>query len=621
MYELKNGILYKNEVPEFTVGTSYFASFHPNKYPVAPGKERYKEAVKDLADIADFGFNVVRIAAFEKIEQNKNSYNISMPFIDHMINEMHKNDMAAIVRLQGYTMNLKKRENAVLCKLDGKEVNKNDVSVFIYDNFFNNKLVEDIKEATASLAKHFDNDTVVGYQVYNEPYLAGSTFCPMDYSKSATEAYKKYTSEAGKEAVPPLKFSDETKEEWIKYRLFVTKRFMSFLGELNDAGDRASDKKESTTNFTACPTWHHCAHFSVNYFEAAKHLDYMGIDIYDPLKGGYAHYIKALMAMVESAAALEGKNAQVMEFCCRTHMTAEDFERELSIAVGTGYKGVNFYAWRSDISGPEGGLGGIIYNDRSKTEKFDEAKKAVAAVKSIGNKIVTASKLREGIGIFESEYARHNSDLTEQSVLISVGRDVYRDIYEQGFSADYVDAEHLLGNNLGIEMLFVPDYSLLSEEEKNIVSVFAKEHYVFLYELGVGYTIHDNCGGKITNEKMSKNFCWKIGVKSNIGDWRFRICELFEILGKKPVVISDEKDIDIGVLQADDKSYLLIALTNIHSLKKQVDAFELKISGYLGEFAHATFYTKDGKDRLDIENGTLVKIPGLKTSGYIILER
>ena len=77
-----------------------------------------------------------------------------MPFIDHMVKEISDNDMASVVRLQGYTMNLKNRENAVLCTIDGNEVNKSDVSVFIYDNCFNNELVDDIVEATEVLAKH-----------------------------------------------------------------------------------------------------------------------------------------------------------------------------------------------------------------------------------------------------------------------------------------------------------------------------------------------------------------------------------------------------------------------------------------------------------------------------------
>ena len=629
MYELKNGILYKNGKAEFAIGVSYFASYNPDKYPVAPGPARFTEAVKDIADIADFGFNIVRVAAFEKIEPTENGYDIDMPFIDHMVKEISDNDMASVVRLQGYTMNLKNRENAVLCTIDGNEVNKSDVSVFIYDNCFNNELVDDIVEATEVLAKHFDKETVVGYQVYNEPWLSGKTFTPMDYSEYAINAYRKYLVENGMEpekaAVydPPRVYSEEVLDEWIRYRLFITENFMNFLGKLGYAGDNAVKGKESTTNFTACPTWHSCAHFSVDYFKAAKHFAYLGLDVYDPLKGGYFHYIKALMAMVESAAHLEGKNAHIMEFCCRTHMTAEDFERQISTAVGTGFKGVNFYAWRSDICGPEGGLGGLLYYDRRKTPKFEEAKKAVAVVKELGSEIACSSKIRDGIAIFESEYARHKSDLTQKSILTSVNRAVYEDIYDQGFSPDYVDADHLLDNNLKIEFLFIADYSLLSEKEKEVVGLFAKDHYVFRYELGVGYVLHDNCKGKITNEGMIANYCWKPNSHGGIADWRFKIREVFEIFDKKPLITTTEKAVDLGCLVADDDSYIIIAITNIHSLKNSIEMFDIKIDKSFGEFEEAVLYSKTGTHKCEMicDDDTVINIPGIETAGYLIVKR
>ena len=629
MYELKNGILYKDGEADFAVGTSYFASFNKDKYPVAPGKERFIEAIKDIEEIADFGFNIVRVAAFEDIKPTENGYDINMPFIDHMVKLINQNDMASVVRLQGYTMNMRKRENAVLCNIDGIELDKSDVSVFIYDNFFNRNLVEDAKEATTVLADYFDKESVVGYQIYNEPWLSGKPFSPLAYDNCAKGAYREYLLDRGvpedqiEEHMPPKVFSEHYADKWIKYRIFVTEAFMKYFGELNDAGKKNATRMESEVNFTACPTWHSCAHFSVDYFKAAKQLDYLGLDIYDPLKGGYFHYIKALMAMVESAAFLEDKNAHIMEFCCRTHMTSEDFERQISSAVGTGFKGINFYAWRSDISGPEGGLGGILFHDRRRTPKYDEAKKAVAVVRKLGKKIALSSKIREGVAIFESEYARHMSDLTQKSLLTSVNRTVYEDIYDEGFSPDYVDADHLLENKLGVKVLFIADYSLLSDEEKDVVTDFAKKHYVFRYELGVGYVMHDECKGEVTNEKLLKNYCWKPNTKDPIADWRFKIYEVFELLNMKPDITASAKSVDLGNLMADDGSFMLITITNIHSLKNSIDSFDINIDKSFGEFKDAVLYTKDYQKKCIIESGkdTIVKIPDIETSGYLLLTK
>ena len=91
MFKFKNGILYNNDEPQFALGTSYFASYHKEKYPVAPGPERFTEALKDIPEIADFGFNIVRIAAFEDIKPTENGYEINMPFINHMVQEIENN--------------------------------------------------------------------------------------------------------------------------------------------------------------------------------------------------------------------------------------------------------------------------------------------------------------------------------------------------------------------------------------------------------------------------------------------------------------------------------------------------------------------------------------------------
>ena len=120
---------------------------------------------------------------------------------------------------------------------------------------------------------------------------------------------------------------------------------------------------------------------------------------------------------------------------------------------------------------------------------------------------------------------------------------------------------------------------------------------------------------------MLSNYCWKLNVKSAIADWRFRIWEAFEIANKKPLVTLSERSVDLGCLKSNDNSYMLIAITNIHSLKKHIDAFEIILDKSLGDFKKAMLYTKSTEENCQIERGcdTVIKISGIETAGYLLL--
>ena len=102
MYEIKNGILYRDGKKTFVLGESYYPSFHPSKYPVPPEGDRIGEMKKDLRMMAEAGFNHVRFAALGDATYNAEdaSVSFSSPFVDSMIEEAEKNDLSASIRLQ-----------------------------------------------------------------------------------------------------------------------------------------------------------------------------------------------------------------------------------------------------------------------------------------------------------------------------------------------------------------------------------------------------------------------------------------------------------------------------------------------------------------------------------------
>ena len=88
MYQLKKGILYKDGKKSFGLGESYYPSFHPSKFPVPPDGDRIGEMKKDLAMMAELGFNHVRFAALGEVSlQGDGSVKVDTPLIDAMTEE------------------------------------------------------------------------------------------------------------------------------------------------------------------------------------------------------------------------------------------------------------------------------------------------------------------------------------------------------------------------------------------------------------------------------------------------------------------------------------------------------------------------------------------------------
>ena len=58
MYELKNGVLYKDGKAQMCLGLSYYPSYHPKKFPVRPEDDRIGGLKQDIHDMAEAGFNL-----------------------------------------------------------------------------------------------------------------------------------------------------------------------------------------------------------------------------------------------------------------------------------------------------------------------------------------------------------------------------------------------------------------------------------------------------------------------------------------------------------------------------------------------------------------------------------
>jgi hypothetical protein len=227
MFELKNGILYENHRPVFALGQSYYPSYHPQKVPVPPEGDRIGALQQDIKEMADAGFNLVRMAALGEVKRNGEAVQVDFPLVDAIIDRAEAVGMATMVRLQGYGVNLSGFDDETMLNENNEEM------PFHWGWFVRNCLnhpgiLKDNEDATVASAAHFKNKpSVVSFQIYNEPAYPTEHF--YDYHPYSIAAWRTWLVERGyktaQEAAkldPPRKrpAPGEDKANWIQWRLF-----------------------------------------------------------------------------------------------------------------------------------------------------------------------------------------------------------------------------------------------------------------------------------------------------------------------------------------------------------------------------------------------------------------
>lgn len=629
MYTMKNGILFKNGKPQIGLGTSYFASYHPEKYPVAPEDNRLEQMKLDIRDIAEYGFNNVRTAAIEQLWWEGEQVKMDFPFIDAMVEEISRCGMSSVVRLNGYSMNHRNHPENTPVDQNGEH----HQTTFVWDCLSNEEVLSDAYTATAAQAVHFSGfPDMVGYQIYNEPAYPWTGGSYYDYSAPSIRAYRKWLVEKGllsqEEAAdcqppksPPQAGGDF--RQWLWFRMFNTERMTNLLTSLNRAAKDADPKSESMTNMMNCPFAPGTARMGEDYFPVAEGMDYLGLDLYSPQRGMSYYFNDLVLSAVECAAAVQGKHAWIVEYCCRTHMTIEDMEREGINALGAGFKGINYYAWRSDVLGPEGGLGGIIRADRSKTPKYEEGKKLLSLIGKLSEELASAHRVRDGVAILYSTYANNYSDALGADAPVQTRTlRIHAQLKEHGVTADYLTAEALEQNSLGTRLLLVPALEFLSPKEQETLELYAQNNPVFLYSDGgndLGFHKHPACPDKLNGFPLEQNWCYKAG---EVRVWHFRLKEVLEIAGIQPdfSVVSPRGSIGFGYLRNEtaEMPYAIACLTNIDSFERPTVGGKLFFNGY----TQAVFYARDTEQPLPIRmegERNYVELPPLSGGAFVLL--
>ncbi|HBP37200.1 MAG TPA: hypothetical protein DD640_00340 [Clostridiales bacterium] len=478
MYSLNNGILHQDGKPVLALGLSYYASYHPQKVPVLADGDREGQMDLDLREMAEAGFNILRFAAlgnFRRVGEGAAGIEAEFPLIDRGVSAAHEVNMAAMVRLQGYTLNVSGYTGEAMVTPEGRELGLYEC--FLRASLNHEGILRDNEDCTAASARHFSGfPSVVSHQIYNEPaYHFG-----VDYNPHSIAAYRRWLvsegikDESAAQATDPPRKRPEAgadPSEWITWRLFHYQRLNWYMGHLAGIARRNNPAAETLTCLMNCPLSPGAVMFGEDYYRTAQDMEILGITHYTPACGESQWNASETLDAAESAAASFGKHAWLIEYNARTDMPASEWDRETYSAVGSGIKGILYYQWRADFpfaDGPEPNQFGILYNDRTRTAAYASA---VAMNRLINDKlssrIALAEKCRAGVAVLFSEKANAYYDAVDhgQSRTAHNMMHAYRLFRKAGVPVDFTRACDLAANPLGVRLLIVPARGGLSRQE------------------------------------------------------------------------------------------------------------------------------------------------------------
>ncbi|MBQ7336495.1 MAG: beta-galactosidase [Clostridia bacterium] len=624
MYRLKNGILYKSEKKTFGLGESYYPSFHPCKFPVPPEGDRIGEMKKDLAMMAEIGFNHVRFAALGEVTLDADgTAAVNTPFIDAMVEEADKNGISVSIREQGYVVNLRNFENAEMVDWNG-EKQETVWSDFIRTTLHHDGILEDNRTHAEALSRHYGAyPNTVAFQIYNEPHYPGTQM--YDYHEETVKAYRRWlvekqilTEEEAVEYLPPRGRREQGERMWALWRLFARDSLTNFLNNAS-VGSKRGSALPTYTCMTNDQIAKRAAYRGCDIFANAKEMDLVGYTCYFHGRGIDYYPLCLLTDIAQCAAELEGKESWCIELDSRTYIPIPLYNRTTYTVIGSGAKGIVYYQWRGDcpVEGvPHPNSCGILNYDGTKTHNFENAANVNRYVIGMNDLLMGARRAHEGVGLLHSDYAIYLCDARENGERQARGEDIrnsylleYTEVHKQlrqaGYNVTVTDAEHLDKNAFGIKVLYVPYINMLSPEEKAAVERFMKkggEVYMISYPCWDGA-----CLGYAKYEGE---------VKSREGLTLDSMCSVYDVAdltGISPRVAPLDPYLGVQLLEGD--GYHLVVLTNISVARERIRA-RMRVDI---PFATARFYAMDGEKAVHI-SGNELTVEDVTDGGILILK-
>lgn len=635
MYNIKDGILYKDGKKTFVLGQSYYPSFHPNKCPVPPEGDRIGEMKKDLKGMVDAGFNHVRFAALGGCVFDKDGeLKPNTDFIDKMCIEAGKCGISVSIREQGMSVNLRDHKDAEMIDWNGEN------PTFAWYDFVRTTLnhegiLEDNRMLSKVLSEHFAKyESVVGFQIYNEPKHPRVTITFLDYRDSTIKAYRKWlvdknlmTEKEASDYNPPRRRNEQTDEMWAYWRLFSRDNLTAFLNNASDGSKEGSDLPTFTC-YTTSQIAAYNTYAGDDMFGNAFGMDVVGYTTYIHANG-VGYYPMSLQAdLAQCAAEAQNKQSWCIELDSRTYIPLSVYNRGTYTILGAGCKGIVYYQWRGDCpmpGTPEANSCGILNYDGTKTANFDNAVNVNKFILGLNDLIIGANRSHCGVGILHSDYAaflcdaRENHNIEQRIAPVDGVKpeetfanryvleysEIYRKLREAGYTVSIIDGTYPDENPFDIKVLYVPHMHMLSKSERAKVELLKAK----------GVRVFENS----FTDSSTMCICFKEygRVLKDRKDIMFEPClsvwDVADITGIKPLVSPLGHDFGVQTLCGD--GYKLVVVTNISAYKEKID---VKLSVNV-PFKSAEFRAFDGNKEISLDKDQIV-IKDVTDGGILILK-
>lgn len=608
-YTMKNGILYDNGIAKLALGASYYPSFHPAKFPVPPEGDRLGEMKKDLLQMEKMGFNFLRTAALGKVFLDNDKVKTNTDFIDDMAKECEKRNLALSVRLNGYITNLRDNTDYTMINHKGEEAKKY-WSVFIEFCLYHEGILQDDRDVTMALAKHFNQfPAVVSYQIYNEPHYPSNGY--FDYHPLALKAYRNWLVEKGymseNEAanyIPPSEKPTDIDgiEEWIRFRMFSMNAMSNFLNKTSAYAKETAPEIETYTCYTSIEAGNQRVSIGVSYFD--DDMDVFGMTSYTNLLGSDIYPALYAIDVAASAAEMKGNNAWMIEADARIKAPARKLYAQTYMILGAGFKGICYYAWKGDYpyeGTPIPDNCGFYHYDGAPSLELEEKKKLFPMLNRYSTELVLAKRMHSGIAILHSDHgaaygeavsnyaAKGENPWQKESIRI------YAELTKEGYLVDFVQAKHLGKTSYPVNILFVPFLEYLSEEEKEMLKDFSDNGgKIYCSDHMVAFSCINVFGFRDYKKP-------KLNVSTDEFGGAYEMADILEENKLLPYVLTNHRNLFYKLTKTDDGHFLFIV--NNSPTHKTIINHSIKVHI---PFKNALLITPEGDSILDVCGDTIL---------------
>lgn len=496
-------------------GVAYYDEYMP-----------YDRLEKDVSMMKEAGINVVRIAesTWSTVEPQDNIYDFS--HIDRVLNAMHKGGIHVIIGTPTYavpTWLVKKYPDVLAVTAQGQNrygVRQNMDITNEHFRFHAERVIRKIMEHVK------DHPAIIGYQVDNE-----------------TKHYNTAGDNVQKAFVQYMKAKFKTVDainkafglDYWSNRINNWDDFPSMVGTINASlsSEFSKFQRQLVTDYLAWqvalvkeyskPSQFVTQNFDfdwrgfsygiqtdVNHFDAAKSMDYAGVDIYHPTQD-FLTGIEISLGGDLGRSMKNGKNYLVIETEAQGFPQWTPYPNQLRLQafshIASGANMLEYWHWHSIHNSAETYWKGLLSHDFQPNAPYNEAKTIGKDFDRLSSQLINLKKQNEVAILFSNEaqtaFNAFSFGWGARERYNDILRPMYDALYRMNIGTDFIDPSST--NFEKYKLIVVPALYAASDELLNRLNTFTKNggHVIYTFKSGFSnenVTVRNSIQPGIINE-------------------------------------------------------------------------------------------------------------------------